>query len=132
MLPDQMIFTKVDPRNVGSGLDHLQGRLRFGDLPGPREKVPPEREWNSPLKGPGCLAGAPPTRRGPPAGRRASAGGDARLRGCARRCGSEQVGGSCFPPQHCPGSEGLSSAALPSQFVKDLHRINSCLPRPVQ
>lgn len=99
-------------------------------FPEPRE-VPPEREWKSPLKGTGCRAGAPPTRRGPPAGRRASAGGDARLRGCARRCGSEQVGGSCFPPQHRSGSEGLSSAALPGQFVKDLHRINSCLSRPV-
>lgn len=53
------------------------------------------------------------------------------LRGCASRCGSEQVGGSCFPPQHCSKSEGLSSAALPGQFVKDLHRINSCLSRPV-
>lgn len=51
MLPDQMIFTKVDPRNVGSGLDHLQGRSRFGDLPGTqgegsagkRVEVSPER-----------------------------------------------------------------------------------------
>lgn len=42
--------------------------------------------------------------------------------------GREQVGGFRFPPQHRPGSEGLSSLALPSQFVKDPHRINSCLP----
>lgn len=43
--------------------------------------------------------------------------------------GREQVGGSRFPPQHRPGSEGLSSLSLPSQFVKDPHRINSCLPQ---
>lgn len=132
MLPDQMIFTKVDPRNVGSGLDHLQGRSRFGDLPGTqgegsagkRVEVSPERA-RLPSRSPSNPERAP---------RQAAASpqvGDARLRGCARRCGSEQVGGSCFPPQHRPGSEGLSSAALPSQFVKDLHRINSCLPRPV-
>ena len=50
MLPDQMIFTKVDPLNVGSELDHLQGGSRFGDLPGAqggsageRMEVSPER-----------------------------------------------------------------------------------------
>ena len=28
-------------------------------FPEPREKVPPEREWKSPLKGPGCLQALP-------------------------------------------------------------------------
>ena len=50
----------------------------------------------------------------------------AEVRAAVRR---KQVGGSRFPPQHRPGSEGLSSLALPSQFVKDPHRINSCLPQ---
>lgn len=105
-------------------------------FPEPGGKVRLENERKSPPTGLEAAAGTPEPEPGE--GPWAARGPAARLQVKTRLSEAvraplsrEQVGGSCFPPQDGPGSEGLSSVALPSQFVKVPHRINSCLPRPL-
>lgn len=137
MLPDQTIFTKVDPPLCAQDWVTCRADHRFGDPPGTwgegaggeSAEISPERSWRRQPRPRHSGKGI----RGPWADRRlprVSRWRCASPRQCAPAVGREQVGGSLFPPHHRPGSEGLSTLALLSQFVKDPHGIKSCLPRP--